>query len=153
MTCLLTFMAKKKTTPKKPKAKNGSQLPAQAIPFEQSLEDLKVIVSELEAGQLTLGDSLEKYEIGIKHLKKCYQALEKAEQKIKVLVRLDADGSLQTESFDGRPTEFDAGQPAHDDSAAEEGEEYTEEQPEEESEFGEDFYDDTEDIDDAESLF
>ena len=63
MTRLLTFMAKKKTTPKKPKAKNGSQLPAQAIPFEQSLEDLKVIVSELEAGQLTLGDSLEKYEI------------------------------------------------------------------------------------------
>ena len=143
-------MAKKKTTAKKPAAKKPSAAPV-SIPFEQSLADLKGIVNELEAGKLTLGDSLEKYELGIKHLKQCYQTLEKAEQKIKVLVSLDTDGVLQTQPFDGRPTQFDAAQPAADDEQSEQqGEDESSSQADE---FGEDFYDDTEDIDDAESLF
>ena len=50
--------------------------------FEQSLEALGEIVEQLESGELGLSDALARYEEGIKHLKACYQILEKAERKI-----------------------------------------------------------------------
>ena len=86
-------MAKKKTTRK-------SKPATAAIPFEQSLEELKQIVSELETGNLSLTDSLEKYQQGIANLKQCHAALENAKKQIEVLVDLDADGNLQTQQFD-----------------------------------------------------
>ncbi len=87
-------MAKKKTTRKsKPDAKT-------AVPFEESLDQLKQVVSELENGNLTLTESLDKYQQGIASLKQCHASLENAKKQIEVLVDLDADGNLQTQSFD-----------------------------------------------------
>ena len=83
---------------KKPKPKTDS------LTFEAALEQLKTIVGELEAGNLTLSDSLEKYEQGVKHLKRCQLALESAEKKIELLVDLDEDGNLITEPFDDAAT-------------------------------------------------
>ncbi len=83
-------MAKKKTKPKSSKS----------VPFEQSLELLKQIVSELENGNLTLSDSLEKYEQGVANLKQCFEALNVAQKRIEVLVDLDEDGNLVTRPFD-----------------------------------------------------
>ncbi len=85
-------MAKKKASPK---PQNEEQLT-----FEQSLEKLETVVRRLEEGQLGLGDSLECYEEGIKHLKYCYRALEEAERKIELLAGVDADGNSVTEAFD-----------------------------------------------------
>ena len=84
-------MAKKKT---KTKPANT------AIPFEQSLDELKQVVAELETGNLSLTDSLEKYQQGIANLKQCHAALENAKKQIEVLVDLDAEGNLQTQPFD-----------------------------------------------------
>lgn len=61
-------MAKKKT-----KSKTAAE-----VPFEKSLEQLRAVVAELENGNLTLGESLEKYEQGIANLKSCYEALNQA---------------------------------------------------------------------------
>ena len=69
------------------------------IAFESSFEELQQIVNQLENGQLSLGDSLASYETGIKRLRECYQALDQAEQKIKMLVDLDEDGNLITTDF------------------------------------------------------
>ena len=87
-------MAKKKTTRKtKPAAKT-------AVPFEESLDQLKQVVAELENGNLTLTESLEKYQQGIASLKQCRASLDNAKKQIEVLVDLDADGNLQTQAFD-----------------------------------------------------
>ncbi|MCL4136284.1 UNVERIFIED_CONTAM: hypothetical protein GTU68_013889, partial [Idotea baltica] len=70
------------------------------VSFEESLEQLKQIVAELEAGNLPLSESLERYEQGIVSLNQCQQALEAAQKKIEVLVDLDADGNMITRPFD-----------------------------------------------------
>jgi exodeoxyribonuclease VII small subunit len=83
-------MAKKKTTPRDECAST----------FEESLEALEKIVSELESGKLGLSDALERYEQGVKHLKSCQHLLERAERKIELLSGVDADGNPITQSFD-----------------------------------------------------
>lgn len=88
-------MAKKKTTKKKTKHAVTPELP-----FEQSFDQLKQIVTELENGNLTLTQSLEKYQDGIASLRDCHASLEAAKKRIEVLVDLDADGNLLTRPFD-----------------------------------------------------
>ena len=74
--------------------------------FEASLEELRSIVSALEEGNLSLDDSLKKYEAGVKHLNLCYAALKDAQRKIEVLVELDENGKLKTVPFDDQASEF-----------------------------------------------
>lgn len=66
--------------------------------FEDHLGALERIVEELESGDLTLEDSLERYQDGVKRLKTCYDLLKEAENKVKILVR-DAEGELGEEPF------------------------------------------------------
>lgn len=68
--------------------------------FEKSFDELQEIVNKLEEGNMSLGDSLKSYEVGITRLKECFQALNSAEQKIRQLVKLDEDGNLVTEQFE-----------------------------------------------------
>jgi len=53
--------------------------------FEASLKKLEQIVRELESGDVSLNDSLLRFEEGIDLYKKCRQTLESAEKKIKIL--------------------------------------------------------------------
>lgn len=55
------------------------------VNFEVSLKDLEKIVRELESGEVSLDDSLKKFEQGIELYKKCRLTLEGAEKKIKIL--------------------------------------------------------------------
>lgn len=102
-------MAKKKTP-------NKSKKTPASVPFEQSFVELQEIVSELEQGQLTLGDSLEKYEQGIQHLRNCYSALDQAEQKIELLVDLDDQGRMITHRFAGQESTDEQDPESEDDS-------------------------------------
>jgi len=86
-------------------AKKKSKPKPESISFESSLENLKTIVAELEAGNLSLSDSLAKYEQGIASLKRCHDTLSETQKKIELLVELDADGNLITHSFDDSATE------------------------------------------------
>lgn len=61
--------------------------------FEDYLAEVEKVVAELEEGDVDLEKSLEKYEAGIKALKKCYEILAGMEKKIEVLTK-DADGNL-----------------------------------------------------------
>ena len=85
----------------KKKSQSGNK---ESASFEIALQRLQEIVGQLENGNLTLTESLEKYELGIKNLNHCYQALEQAQKKIEILVDLDADGNLITKPFDDRAT-------------------------------------------------
>lgn len=88
-------------------AKKKSAAKANEISFEQSLNDLQEIVQALELGDLSLDDSLEQFETGVGLLRRCYQTLEAAEQKIELLTGIDKEGDPLTEPFDATAT-FDA---------------------------------------------
>ncbi len=59
--------------------------------FEQALEDLEELVTAMEEGELSLEESLQAFEKGIKLTRECQSALKKAEQKVQVLINEDGD--------------------------------------------------------------
>lgn len=66
--------------------------------FEQSLADLQALVERLESGELSLEDSLNAFEQGIRLTRECQGALSQAEQKVQML--LERDGELEEAPFD-----------------------------------------------------
>ncbi|MGR3178186.1 MAG: exodeoxyribonuclease VII small subunit [Candidatus Anammoxibacter sp.] len=66
--------------------------------FEDSMQKLEDLVGVLEDGDLTLEESLAKYESGIKIYKQCVSLLDGIEKKIKILTKVD-DGEMQTKDF------------------------------------------------------
>lgn len=69
--------------PAKKKAKTSNKMPN----FEQSLEELETLVEAMESGDLTLEESMEYFERGIRLTRSCQQSLADAEQKIKILMK------------------------------------------------------------------
>ena len=59
--------------------------------FEKALEELEELVSSMEDGKLSLEDSLQAFEKGIKLTRECQAALKKAEQKVQVLINEKGD--------------------------------------------------------------
>ena len=66
--------------------------------FETALKSLEEIVSQLEAGDLTLDRALELFEQGVKISRFCNSKLEEAERKVETLIR-NTDGSLAEVPF------------------------------------------------------
>ncbi len=64
---------------------------SQAIQFEQSINELEQIVKLLEKGELSLEDALKQFEQGIKLARQCQDALNKAEQKIEFLTKIQSN--------------------------------------------------------------
>ncbi len=52
---------------------------SQETTFEEAMQALETVVNELEAGELTLDESLAKYEAGVKMYRVCHKLLEGAE--------------------------------------------------------------------------
>lgn len=65
--------------------------------FENNMENLEKIVTELEKGDLNLDESIAKFEEGIKISKECNKILEDAEKKITIL--LEKNGEIKEENF------------------------------------------------------
>lgn len=66
--------------------------------FETALAELETLVGQMEAGELSLEDSVTCFERGMTLHQFCQQALEQAETKVDVLVRQSrapADGDLE----------------------------------------------------------
>ena len=59
--------------------------------FEKALEELEELVSSMEDGKISLEDSLQAFEKGIKLTRECQAALKKAEQKVQVLINENGD--------------------------------------------------------------
>lgn len=68
--------------------------------FEDALAQLEEIVGKLESGNLGLEESLAHYEQGVRHLKHCYQQLQRAERRIELVSGLDASGNPRTVALD-----------------------------------------------------
>jgi exodeoxyribonuclease VII small subunit len=63
--------------------------------FEQAIEKLEAIVDELEQGDLTLEETLKKFEEGMELSKFCTDKLNQAEQKLKKLVKTEDGFQLE----------------------------------------------------------
>lgn len=68
------------------------------LDFEKALRELEQLVEVLERGDLSLEESLKKFEQGVKLTRSCQQALQQAEQKVHLL--MEENGQLSLEPFD-----------------------------------------------------
>ena len=68
--------------------------------LEQSLDSLEALVERMESGELTLEESLQAFEQGVKLTRECQQALSQAEQKVRIL--LEQDPQAEPVPFEGR---------------------------------------------------
>jgi len=64
--------------------------------FESQLEALEGVVARLEAGDLSLDDSLTQFEAGVKLTKDCQKMLNEAQQKVQIL----SDNEQKLETFE-----------------------------------------------------
>jgi len=69
------------------------------IKFEEALEKLEEIVEKLEAGDLSLDESLSAFEEGIKLSRLCSKQLNEAELRVEKLIAVDED-NIQTVPFE-----------------------------------------------------
>ena len=63
--------------------------------FEASLNELEKLVDALENGDLSLEQSLQDFERGIKLTRACQNALTDAQQKVQILLEQDGQSSLE----------------------------------------------------------
>jgi exodeoxyribonuclease VII small subunit len=67
--------------------------------FEKNLKRLEEIVSKLEDGELQLEQSLKLFEEGIGISRACNQKLTEAENRVKLLLSVNADQTEVTKDF------------------------------------------------------
>ncbi len=67
------------------------------VKFEEAIKQLETIATELEKGDLSLEESVAKFEEGMELSKQCSEIIEKAEKKITIL--LQKDGKIEEENF------------------------------------------------------
>jgi len=70
--------------PRKP-ANEATSAPSAVAEFEASLDALEQLVGKMEAGGMSLEDSLAAYERGVGLYRRCQAALEQAELRVKLL--------------------------------------------------------------------
>ena len=91
-----------------PRAKADAGDSGEKVDFEESMEQLEKIVAELESGELSLEDSIARYEEGMKLQRRLTEVLNQAEKRIERLVEKG-----------GTPTTEDMGRESQDSSEGE----------------------------------
>lgn len=68
------------------------------LSFEESINKLEEVVSELEKGELSLEDSVNKFKEGMELSTRCSKLLDDAEKSITILLK-NSDGELEEKDF------------------------------------------------------
>lgn len=66
--------------------------------FEKQISELENVVRMLESGDISLDESLELFEKGVKLTKNCQKMLDDAEKKVSVLLN-DGNGNMEKKDF------------------------------------------------------
>ena len=74
---------------------------ASALSFEESTRRLTAIVEQLEGGELPLERSLELFEEGVRLGRAAKVRLDRAEQRVEELLRVEPDGKPVVRNFEG----------------------------------------------------
>jgi len=61
--------------------------------FEKSLHELEQLVEQMESGDLSLDDSLKHFQRGVELTRRCQELLEKAQQTVEMLTKVDDESS------------------------------------------------------------
>ncbi len=79
-----------------------------ALDFEESLGALEALVQKMEQGDMSLEQSLEAFEQGVRLTRECQQRLQQAEQRVQLL--MEQNGELQARDFavEAAPVDKDA---------------------------------------------
>lgn len=80
------------------KQKTRDDAPAKPARFDEALKELEALVESLEQGDLSLEESLERFERGVSLARECRDSLSAAEQRVQVLLE-NEDGSERLEPF------------------------------------------------------
>lgn len=70
------------------------------LSFEEGLSQTQQIVRNLENGELTLEESLQAYETGVRTIRHCQELLSSFERRIELLTGFDKEGNPITQPFD-----------------------------------------------------
>ncbi len=68
------------------------------IRFEQALKRLEALVRDMDSEEISLEDSLKKYEEGVGLYRLCRDQIGRFEKKVEILKK-DLEGNLETEPF------------------------------------------------------
>ena len=71
--------------------------------FEEAIVRLSQIVERLEEGDLTLEESLQLFEEGVKLSRLSQERLDRAQKRVEKLLRVDEQGRARTEPFETTP--------------------------------------------------
>lgn len=71
--------------------------------FEDALEKLENIVKKMEAGDITLEESLRSFEEGVKLIRFCQAKLDDAQRRVEMLLGKEDD--LQAKQWDGEDSD------------------------------------------------
>ena len=91
--------------PKTPAKKKAQPHQDKQLDFEQALTQLEELVNKMEGGDLSLEESLQAFEQGVKLTRDAQAKLDAAEQRVKVL--MEEQGELVEADFD--PDDDDEG--------------------------------------------
>ena len=69
------------------------------VKFEETLKQLEGIVEKLEAGELSLEESLEQFEEGVKLARTLAKKLAEAEKKVQILLK-NEEGEITPQPFE-----------------------------------------------------
>ena len=78
--------------------------PESALDFEKAVEQIEQIIERIESGQIGLERSIGEYERGVALIRRCREALGKAEQRVEELT-----ARMQSDAKAGRGSSADAG--------------------------------------------
>jgi exodeoxyribonuclease VII small subunit len=74
---------------------------------EHALGELEALINAMEGGELTLEQSLQAFEMGIRLTRECQEALSQAEQKVQVLLSEKGDMAPFAENTSAMATDSD----------------------------------------------
>lgn len=67
--------------------KTAAHKTKEPVNFESAMAELEALVEEMEQGDISLEESLQKFERGIELTRTCQKALQEAEQKVQILMK------------------------------------------------------------------
>jgi exodeoxyribonuclease VII small subunit len=68
--------------------------------FKDQLENLETIVSQIDSGELSLEESIDAFERGVRLVRSLNRKLDEVERRVEVLMR-GADGALKSAPYEG----------------------------------------------------
>ena len=94
-------MANQRTRPDDEAARAGSaDQTGDGVKFEEQLENLESIVTRIDSGELSLEESIDAFEHGVKLVRSLNHKLDEVERRVEVLMR-GAGGDLKSSDYEG----------------------------------------------------